>query len=92
MQIRYSPPKNDQDECEFLENNFMQCLEEKSQKDALPQLKCNMENVLWYYLDCPKFAMKFQNLNYMKMKHTEFQNKPEEEIEEDDDFEDDDDY
>lgn len=30
MQIKYKPPQNIKEECEFLENNFMTCLTEKS--------------------------------------------------------------
>ncbi len=32
-------------ECEFLENNFLNCLREKSLKDNVPQRECNNEYV-----------------------------------------------
>ena len=32
-------------ECNFLENNFLTCLQEKSVKDDVPQMKCNVEQV-----------------------------------------------
>ena len=59
MEIKYSEPNNLPKECAFLEENFMNCLTEKSHKDNLPKLKCNMENVLWYFLDCPKYSNLF---------------------------------
>jgi hypothetical protein len=33
------------DECEFLYKNFIQCLREKSVKDNVPKMTCNVENV-----------------------------------------------
>jgi hypothetical protein len=38
-------PPLDSDECNYLEENFITCLKEKSIKDEVPEMKCNVEFV-----------------------------------------------
>ena len=66
MDIRYQKPSNEKIECEFLQENFLTCLKEKSLKDEIPDRLCNMEYVLWYFLECPNKSQKFQESNFMR--------------------------
>jgi hypothetical protein len=42
---RTVPPLLCRVECNFLEDNFLTCLKEKSVKDEVPVMKCNVEHV-----------------------------------------------
>ena len=66
MRIRYSPPSKEPKECSFLEANYLTCLKEKQLKDEIPIRECSNENILWYYLECPKQAALFNDNNYMR--------------------------
>lgn len=45
MNLRYTKPSNDNEECDFLQQNFLTCLKEKSLSDEIPDRLCNVEYV-----------------------------------------------
>ena len=60
MDIPYKPPMNYAPECEMLERNYITCLNEKAMKDEDVPMKCNVERILWFNVDCPSRFEKFQ--------------------------------
>jgi len=45
-------------ECAMLEKNYVTCLHEKSLKDVDVPMKCDVERILWFNIECPT---RFQN-------------------------------
>jgi hypothetical protein len=66
----------EREECNWLENNLLTCLKEKSLKDNVPERKCNVENVkaknnnhsklLWFFLECPIRAEQYENKDSLR--------------------------
>ena len=61
MNIFYKPPLQRGDECEALEDNYMNCLVQKALKDRVLTNKCVLDSILWFHLECPKAAAKFDD-------------------------------
>ncbi|CAG9335357.1 unnamed protein product [Blepharisma stoltei] len=59
MDILYKPPMNQEVECKMLEKNYVTCLHEKSVKDVDVPMKCNVERILWFNVDCPTRYERF---------------------------------
>ncbi|KAM3147061.1 hypothetical protein pb186bvf_000777 [Paramecium bursaria] len=81
MEVKYRPPLNNPDECDFLESNFLSCLREKSVKDDLPKRYCNVEQVLWFFLECPNRSDLYEQKDtlrqiYIKEKQKEIEGNP----------------
>lgn len=72
MEFNYNHPQNDQAECEFLQNNFLQCLHEKSLSDQLPSLKCQNEQLIWFILRCPNYFRNFEDPHKLKEFHQKY--------------------
>ncbi|CAK75596.1 unnamed protein product (macronuclear) [Paramecium tetraurelia] len=75
MEVKYRPPLNDVNECNWLEKNFVSCLKEKSVKDDLPKRVCKVENVrindikikiLWFFLECPERSGPYEDANQLR--------------------------
>ncbi|CAD8066871.1 unnamed protein product [Paramecium sonneborni] len=76
MEVKYRPPLNDVNECNWLEKNFISCLKEKSVKDDLPKRVCKVENILWFFLECPERSGPYEDTDqlrkiYIKQKLTD---------------------
>lgn len=61
MDLFYKPPLERFDECASLEDNYMNCLFQKALKDRVISNMCNLDSILWFHLECPKAASKFDN-------------------------------
>ena len=72
MDIFYKPPLQRPDECEALEENYMNCLMQKAMKDNVIANKCVMDSILWFHLECPKSAAKFDDRVELKRKFRDF--------------------
>ena len=68
MDLFYKPPLERPDECMALEENYMNCLMQKSMQDRVMTNKCNMDSILWFHLECPKGAAKFDDPLHLKRK------------------------
>ena len=68
MDLFYKPPLQRRDECEALEDNYMNCLLQKAMRDRVNASRCNMDSILWFHLECPKAAAKFDDPNEFKVK------------------------
>ena len=68
MDLFYKPPLERDDECKYLEINYMNCLLQKAMKDHVFVNKCNLNAILWFHLECPNSVAKFDN-------HLEFRRK-----------------
>ena len=56
MDFFYKPNSARPDECKVLEENYTNCLLQKSLKDRVMNNKCVMDSILWFHLECPKQA------------------------------------
>ena len=72
MDLFYIPPLQRIDECEALEENYVNCLVQKSLKDRVLTDRCVMESLLWFHLECPKAAAKFDDPIEFKRKFRNF--------------------
>ena len=72
MDIFYKPPLQRPDECRALEENYMNCLMQKALKDKVLTNKCVMDSLLWFHLECPKAAVKFDDPLEFKRKFRNF--------------------
>ena len=61
MDFFYKPPQEGADECEALEENYMNCLMQKSLKDRVFANRCKLDSILWFHLECPKSKDKFDD-------------------------------
>ncbi len=46
-------------ECKWLEKNYIDCVLQKAMKDKIQDNVCSLEHVLWYHLECPDYAKKW---------------------------------
>ena len=60
------------DECKALEENYMNCLLQKSLKDKVFVNRCVLDSVLWFHLECPRAASKFDDPVEFKRKYRDF--------------------
>ena len=72
MDLFYRPPLQRHDECGSLEQNYMNCLFQKALKDRVFTNFCNLDSVLWFHLECPKFAAKFDEPEEFKAKFRDY--------------------
>ena len=68
MDIFYKPPESRNDECQALEENYMNCLLQKALKDRTNIDRCNLDSVLWFHLECPRSVAKFDDPMTFKSK------------------------
>ena len=61
MDLFYKPPQQRPDECAALEENYMNCLLQKAMRDRVFNNRCVMDSILWFHLECPKAAAKFDD-------------------------------
>jgi len=61
MDLFYVPPLQRPDECQALEENYMNCMVQKSMKDRVLTNRCVLDSILWFHLECPKAASKFDD-------------------------------
>lgn len=61
MDLFYVPPLQRPDECTALEENYMNCLVQKSLKDRVLTDRCVKDSILWFHLECPAAAAKFDD-------------------------------
>ncbi len=72
MDIFYKPPQQRKDECGALEENYMNCLMQKSLRDKVFTNRCVLDSVLWFHLECPRAVAKFDNPIHFKRKWRDF--------------------
>ncbi len=72
MDLFYKPPLQRPDECKALEENYMNCLLQKSLRDRVLTDRCNMDSILWFHLECPKAVAKFDDPIEFKRKFRDF--------------------
>ncbi|EAS00261.2 hypothetical protein TTHERM_00218340 (macronuclear) [Tetrahymena thermophila SB210] len=61
MEVKYRGPSDDKLECEFLENNLLSCLREKSVQDNVAKMTCRPEFLVWFFLECPTKAAVYHD-------------------------------
>ena len=72
MDIFYKPPLQRHDECAALEENYMNCMMQKALRDNVLTNRCVMDSILWFHLECPKAAGKFDDPLAFKAKWRDF--------------------
>ena len=72
MDMFYKPPMEAPRECQSLENNYMNCLFQKVMKDRVQSNNCKLDAILWFHLECPKAADRFDDPIEFKRKFREF--------------------
>ena len=72
MDTFYKPPMQRGDECKSLEANYMNCMLQKAMNDNVINNRCYLDNVLWYHLECPHAAAKFDDPIEFKRKWRDF--------------------
>ena len=72
MDLFYKPPQQRPDECAALEENYMNCLLQKAMRDRVFNNRCVMDSILWFHLECPKAAAKFDDPVQFKRKFRDF--------------------
>ena len=72
MDTFYKPPMQRATECKALEDNYMNCLFQKSLKDKVIVNRCVLDSVLWFHLECPRAASKFDDPVEFKKKFRDF--------------------
>ncbi|CDW88052.1 UNKNOWN [Stylonychia lemnae] len=76
--FQIDPTNNDElfqirfDECFALEENYMNCLFQKALKDRTMNNNCVLDSILWFHLECPKAASKFDDPITFKRKVHDF--------------------
>ncbi len=55
-----------------LEENYMNCMLQKALRDKVLTNRCVMDSILWFHLECPKAASKFDNPVEFKRKWRNF--------------------
>ena len=61
MDLFYKPPLQRPDECKALEENYINCLMQKSLKDKVMNNRCVMDSILWFHLECPNDVAAFDD-------------------------------
>jgi hypothetical protein len=59
--VIYSPPRQMIKECQFLEKNYLNCLLQKALKDQTNTNQCNLEQVLFFHVECPDYLKKYDD-------------------------------
>ena len=72
MDLFYKPPLQRPDECQALEENYMNCLMQKALRDRVLTNRCVMDSILWFHLECPKAVAKFDDPLEFKRKFRDF--------------------
>ena len=72
MDFFYRPPSQRKDECDALEENYINCLMQKAIKDRVVTNKCVMDSILWFHMECPKRVAEFDHPDTFKMKFRDF--------------------
>ena len=72
MDMFYKPPMQRKVECDSLETNYINCLMQKSLKDKVLTNRCVLDSVLWFHLECPRAASKFDDPVEFKKKFRDY--------------------
>ena len=72
MDFFYKPPLQRDDECKALDTNYVNCLMQKALNDKVANNICNLDSVLWFHLECPKWVQKYDHPIEFKRKFKEF--------------------
>ena len=72
MDFFYKPPMQRPDECEALEENYMNCMVQKALKDRVQNNRCVMDSILWFHLECPRHAQAFDDPSTFKLKFRDY--------------------
>ena len=72
MDTFYKPPQQRYDECNALEENYMNCMFQKALNDRVIVNRCVLDSVLWFHLECPKAVSKFDDPLEFKRKWRDF--------------------
>ena len=72
MDLFYKPPQQRHTECKALEENYMNCLFQKVLNDKVFVNRCVLDSILWFHVECPKAAGKFDDPVEFKRKFRDF--------------------
>ena len=72
MDLFYKPPMQRPDECKVLEENYINCLVQKSQKDYVFNNRCVLDSVLWFQVECPRAFSQFDDPVEFKKKFRDY--------------------
>jgi len=72
MDFFYKPPVERPDECQVLEENYMNCMVQKALKDNVLNNRCVLDSILWFHLECPKSLENFDNPEFFKVKFRDY--------------------
>ena len=72
MDLFYKPPLQAREECRALEENYMNCMMQKAFKDRVMTNRCVLDSILWFHLECPQDAAKFDDPAHFKLKWRKF--------------------
>ena len=72
MDLFYKAPLQRRDECKALEENYMNCMLQKVLKDHVQNNRCKLDSILWFHLECPLDADKFNDPVHFKRKWRNF--------------------
>ena len=72
MDYFYVPPNQRPQECQKLDENYMNCLVQKAMKDRVFTNKCVLDSVLWFHLECPSWAEKYDDPAQFRAKVRDF--------------------
>ena len=72
MDTFYKPPKQRATECKSLEDNYINCLMQKALKDNVVTNRCVLDSILWFHVECPRWADKFDDPVEFKKKFRDF--------------------
>ena len=72
MDTFYKPPMQRQVECASLEDNYMNCLFQKALTDKVLVNRCVLDSILWFHLECPRAAAKFDDPLEFRKKFRDF--------------------
>ena len=59
-------------ECDALEDNYMNCMFQKALNDKVIVNRCVLDSVLWFHIECPRAAGKFDDPIEFKRKFRDF--------------------
>ena len=72
MDIFYKPPLQKPAECKALDDNYMNCLFQKTLRDKVIVNRCRLDSILWFHLECPREASKYDDPVEFKRKFRDF--------------------
>ena len=72
MDTFYKPPTSRDTECRALDENYMNCLMQKALNDKVIVNRCVLDSILWFHLECPKWANAYDDPVEFKRKWRDF--------------------